>query len=140
MLFRSNAPAYIEGSADVRKAARDIITGKTFDNGVLCSSENSVVVDESVAEDARKEFLALGGYFLQPSEMDTLAKVFVTPQRLPNPQFVGKSAAHIAQQAGIAVPEGTRVLIAPLAGVGRDYPLSIEKLAPLAEAPRSLTR
>jgi acetaldehyde dehydrogenase (acetylating) len=126
-----NAPAYIEGSADVRKAVRDIITGKTFDNGVLCSSENAVVVDESIAEEARREFQAQGGYFMQPAEMDALAKVFITPQRLPNPTYVGKSATHIAQQIGINVPAGTRVLMAPLAGVGRDYPLSIEKLAPI---------
>ena len=126
-----NAPAFIERSADIRKAVGDIIAGKTFDNGVLCSSENSVVVDEPVAEEARREFLAQGGYFLNPGEIDQLGKVFVTPQRLPNPACVGKSAAHIAEKAGLAVPAGTRVLLAPLAGVGRDHPLSIEKLAPI---------
>ena len=78
-----NAPCYIERSADVQKAASDIITGKTFDNGVLCSSPNSVVVDEAVAEEARREFQAQGGYFLNQAEMDALAKVLVTPQRLP---------------------------------------------------------
>jgi acetaldehyde dehydrogenase (acetylating) len=126
-----NAPAFIERSADVTKAVRDIITGKTFDNGVLCSSENSVVVDEPIAEEARRIFVAEGAYFLNAAEMDTLARSFVTPQRLPNPALVGKSARHIADAVGIAAPEGTRVLIAPLAGVGRDYPLSIEKLAPI---------
>src|SRR5690349_12831037 len=65
-----NAPCYIEQSADLRKAARDIITGKTFDNGVLCSSPNSVVVDESVAEELRREFQAAGAYFMNQSEMD----------------------------------------------------------------------
>jgi acetaldehyde dehydrogenase (acetylating) len=126
-----NAPAYIERSADLRKAVRDIITGKTFDNGVLCSSENSVVVDEAVAEEARREFQAQGAYFMSPTEIDVVGKVFVSPQRLPNPALVGKSAAVIAKQAGVTVPDGTRVLVAPLAGVGRDYPLSIEKLAPI---------
>jgi acetaldehyde dehydrogenase (acetylating) len=126
-----NAPAYIERSADVTKAVRDIITGKTFDNGVLCSSENSVVVDEPIAEEARRTFIAEGAYFMNAAEMDALAKAFVTPQRLPNPALVGKSARHIADAVGIKVPDGTRVLIAPLAGVGRDYPLSIEKLAPI---------
>ncbi|MBI2187457.1 MAG: aldehyde dehydrogenase family protein [Acidobacteria bacterium] len=126
-----NAPAYIERTADLRKAVRDILTGKTFDNGVLCSSENSVVVDEAIAEDARREFQALGGYFMNPAEIDTLGKAFVSPQRLPNPSLVGKSATFIAAQVGMTVPDGTRVLIAPLAGVGRDYPLSIEKLAPI---------
>jgi acetaldehyde dehydrogenase (acetylating) len=126
-----NAPAYIERSADVKKAVRDIITGKTFDNGVLCSSENSVVVDESVAEDVRREFVAQGGYFMNKSEMDALARVLVTPQRLPNPALVGKSATAIAEKCGISVPAGTRVLLAPLDGVGRDFPLSIEKLCPV---------
>jgi acetaldehyde dehydrogenase (acetylating) len=126
-----NAPCYIERSADLRKAAGDIMTGKTFDNGVLCSSPNSVVVDEPVQEEARREFQALGAYFMNAQEMDALAKVLVTPQRLPNPALVGKSAAFIAQQVGLRVPDGTRALIAPLEGVGRDYPLSIEKLAPI---------
>src|SRR6187401_61156 len=80
-----NAPAYIERTANVKKAVRDVVTGKTFDNGVLCSSENSVVVDENIAEEAKREFAAQGGYFLSKSEMDALAKVLVSPQRLPNP-------------------------------------------------------
>jgi acetaldehyde dehydrogenase (acetylating) len=126
-----NAPAYIERTADVKKAVRDITTGKTFDNGVLCSSENSVVADEAVADEVKKEFAAQGGYFMNAAEMDALARVLVSPQRLPNPALVGKSAAFIAEKCGINVPSGTRVLIAPLEGVGRDYPLSIEKLCPV---------
>jgi len=126
-----NAPAYIERTANVKKAVADIITGKTFDNGVLCSSENSVVTDEAVAEEVKKEFVAQGGYFMNKAEMDALAKVLITPQRLPNPALVGKSAMVIAEKCGITVPSGTRVLIAPLDGVGRDYPLSIEKLCPV---------
>jgi acetaldehyde dehydrogenase (acetylating) len=126
-----NAPAYIERSADVRKAARDIVTGKTFDNGVLCSSENSVVVDEAIADAARRELESQGGYFMSKPEMDAVARVLVTPQRLPNPALVGKGAAVIAEKCGISVPAGTRVLIAPLDGVGRDFPLSIEKLCPV---------
>ena len=126
-----NAPAYIERTANVKKAVRDIITGKTFDNGVLCSSENSVVVDEPIAEDAKREFQAQGGYFMNRAEMDALARMLVTPQRLPNPALVGKLATVIAEKCGISVPADTRVLIAPLEGVGRDYPLSIEKLCPV---------
>ncbi|HKE86504.1 MAG TPA: aldehyde dehydrogenase family protein [Vicinamibacterales bacterium] len=126
-----NAPCYIERTADLEKAARDIVLGKTFDNGVLCSSPNSVVVDESVAEESRRQFQAQGAYFMNDREMDALAKALVTPQRLPNPALVGRSAAQIAQQVGIVVPPGTRALIAPLTGVGRDYPLSIEKLCPV---------
>ena len=126
-----NAPAYIEKTADVGKAVADILTGKTFDNGLLCSSENSVVVDEAVAAEAKAAFVAQGAYFLNPAEADALARVLVTPQRLPNPQLVGKAATVVAQKAGIAVPPGTRALIAELQGVGRDYPLSIEKLCPV---------
>jgi acetaldehyde dehydrogenase (acetylating) len=126
-----NAPAYIERSADVPKAVRDIITGKTFDNGLLCSSENSVVADDAIVANVKAEFVKQGGYFLSPAEADAVAKVLISPQRLPNPALVGRAATVIAAQAGIKVPDGTRVLIAELAGVGRDYPLSIEKLCPV---------
>ncbi|MFA5907494.1 MAG: aldehyde dehydrogenase family protein [Vicinamibacterales bacterium] len=126
-----NAPCYIESSADVRKAASDILTGKSFDNGVLCSSPNSVVVDQAVEPEARRQFKDQGGYFLSPADAEKLAKVLVTPQLLPNPAFVGKSAAFIAQQIGVTVPAGTRALIAELSGVGREFPLSIEKLCPV---------
>jgi acetaldehyde dehydrogenase (acetylating) len=126
-----NAPAYIERTADIDKAVRDIVTGKTFDNGVLCSSENSVVVDEAVAAAVRAAFTAQGGYFMSPAEADAVARVLVTPERLPNPALVGKSAAAIAQKCGLSVPPAVRVLIADLDGVGRDYPLSIEKLCPV---------
>jgi acetaldehyde dehydrogenase (acetylating) len=115
----------------VKKAVHDVISGKTFDNGVLCSSENSVVVDEPVAEETKREFQAQGGHFLNKAEMDLLARQLVSPQRLPNPALVGKTALVIAEKCGITVPGGTRVLIAPLEGVGRDYPLSIEKLCPV---------
>ncbi len=126
-----NAPAYIESSADVVKAVRDIVTGKTFDNGLLCSSENSVVCDAALVQEVKRQFVANGAHFLSPAEIDAVGRVLVTPQRLPNPKLVGRPATYIAQQAGITVPPGTRVLIAELEGVGRDYPLSIEKLCPV---------
>ena len=126
-----NAPCYVESSADLAKAALDIIAGKAFDNGVLCSSPNSVVVDEKVAGELRRQFESAGGYFLSDTESASLAAILVTPQRLPNPALVGKSALHLAEKAGIRVPPGTRALLAPLKGVGRDYPLSIEKLCPV---------
>jgi acetaldehyde dehydrogenase (acetylating) len=126
-----NAPAYIEQSADVAKAVRDIVTGKTFDNGVLCSSENSVVVDAPLVGEVKRAFEASGGYFMSAAEIDAVGKVLVSPQRLPNPALVGRPATHIAKQAGITVPNGTRVLLAELKGVGRDFPLSIEKLCPV---------
>ena len=126
-----NAPCYVESSADIRKAASDIIIGKTFDNGLLCSSPNSVVVDAGVAEELKREFLQQGAYFLSQAESDALASILITSQRLPNPALVGKPATYIAEKAGIKAPSSTRVLVAPLAGVGRDYPLSIEKLCPV---------
>jgi acetaldehyde dehydrogenase (acetylating) len=126
-----NAPCFIERTADLPKAASDVMTGKTFDNGVLCSSPNSVVVDAAVAAEIKREFERQGARFLSLAEADALGKVLVTAQRLPNPKLVGKSAAFVAQQAGITVAPDTRVLIAELAGVGRDYPLSIEKLCPV---------
>ena len=110
---------------------RDILLGKCFDNGVLCSSPNSVVVDASVAEEVRRQFESRGGYFLKPAEADAVAKVLIGSNRLPNPSLVGKSADLIAKAAGISIPDGTRALIAVLNGVGRDYPLSIEKLSPV---------
>jgi len=126
-----NAPCYVEGSADIRKAASDIIVGKTFDNGLLCSSPNSVVVDAGISEELKRELVGQGAYFLNAAEIDAVTRVLVSPQRLPNPALVGRAATLIAEKAGITVPSGTRVLVAPLAGVGRDYPLSIEKLCPV---------
>ena len=126
-----NAPAYIERSADVGKAVRDIVAGKTFDNGLLCSSENAVIVDAAIAEEVRRTFRAAGGHFLNEAERAAVAAALVTPQRLPRPDLVGRSALEIARRAGIDAPPGTRVLLAPLSGVGRDHPLSIEKLCPV---------
>jgi len=126
-----NAPAYIERSANVRKAVHDVIAGKTFDHGVLCSAENSVVVDEAIAEEVRREFEAQGAHFMNKAEIEAVGRALVTPQRLPNPDLVGKSATTIAAKCGLAVPPSTTVLVAPLDGVGRDYPLSIEKLCPV---------
>jgi acetaldehyde dehydrogenase (acetylating) len=126
-----NAPCYIERTADLAKAARDIVTGRTFDNGVLCSSPNSVVVDQAVEGEVRREFIRHGAHFLSRAEAEKVAAVLVTPQRLSNPALVGKSACFVAERAGITVPASTSVLIAELAGVGRDYPLSVEKLCPV---------
>ena len=126
-----NAPCYVEASADLTKAAQDILAGKAFDNGVLCSSPNSVVVDEQVSDELTRQFEAHGGHFLSDAEGATLAAALVTPQRLPNPALVGKSALHIAETVGLKVPPGTRALLVRLRGVGRDFPLSIEKLCPV---------
>jgi hypothetical protein len=90
-----------------------------------------VVVDRALDEEGRRAFRANGAHFLSPAESDALARVLVTSARLPNPALVGKSAAFIAEQAALTVPPGTRALMAELAGVGREFPLSIEKLCPV---------
>jgi acyl-CoA reductase-like NAD-dependent aldehyde dehydrogenase len=125
-----NVPVYVESSADLGKAASDILTGTCFDNGTICASEQSVVVDSSVEKELRAEFEARGGHFLSPAEADKVAEVLITPQRTLNAKIVGRPAVHIAELAGVSVPPGTRCLIADCAGVGRDYPWSIEKLSP----------
>src|SRR5688572_23050940 len=83
-----NAPCFIERTADLQKAASDVVLGKCFDNGVLCSSPNSVVVESAVADEVRREFIRQGSYFMSPAEADKLAAVLITPQRLPNPKLV----------------------------------------------------
>lgn len=125
-----NVPVYIESSADVQKAVADILTGTCFDNGTICASEQSVVVDSAVAAQVREQFRLQGGHFLNPKESELVGQVLVTPQRTLNPAIVGRSAQHIAGLAGVSVPDSTRCLLADCAGVGRDFPWSIEKLSP----------
>jgi acetaldehyde dehydrogenase (acetylating) len=110
---------------------RDIIDGKTFDYGTLCSSEQAIVCDEAIKDQVIAEVKRNGGYFLSEAEVAAVSKVAVTPQRLANPEIVGKPAPYIAAKAGVTVPPETRALVAPLSGVGRDFPLSIEKLSPV---------
>lgn len=126
-----NVPALIEKSADVKKAVADVVRGTTFDNGTLCSSEQAIVACESIRDQVLTELAANGAYIVNDAEAAALAKVMLTPQFTVNPKCAGKAATVIAQMAGIAVPAGTRVLVAPLTGVGRDYPLSAEKLSPV---------
>ena len=114
-----------------RKPCGTFSPARTFDNGLLCSSENSVVVDAPIAEEVRRQFDAQGGRFLSRADADALAGVLITPQRLPHPSLVGRSAVEIAERAGLQAPDRTRALIAPLDGVGREHPLSIEKLCPV---------
>jgi len=126
-----NVPSFIERTADIPKAVQDILTGKCFDNGTICASEQAVVCDAPVENAVREQFNAQGGYFLSNSEADQLAKIVATPQRSLNPAIVGRSVETIANMAGLSVPPGTRCLIADVGGVGRDYPLSMEKLSPI---------
>jgi acetaldehyde dehydrogenase (acetylating) len=126
-----NVPVFIERTADVPKAVQDILTGTCFDNGTICASEQSVVVDAPIEKAAREHFKLQGGYFLSTAEAEQLAKIVATPQRSLNPAIVGKSVEVIAKMAGLSVPSGTRCLLADVGGVGRDFPLSMEKLSPI---------
>jgi acetaldehyde dehydrogenase (acetylating) len=129
-----NVPAFIERTADVRKAVADILAGKTFDYGTICSSEQAVVVEEAVRERALEECRQQGAYFLSPQEMEKVARlVFLPGSHTPNTKIVGRAATVIAEMAGIKAPPATRVLIARLAPeqVGREFPLSAEKLSPI---------
>ena len=125
-----NVPSFIERTADVAKAVSDILTGTCFDNGTICASEQSVVVDAPIEAAVRAQFTAQGGHFLSTDEADAVAKILLTPQRTLNAGIVGRSAEYIAELAGISIPTGTRCLLADCAGVGRDHPWSIEKLSP----------
>jgi len=127
-----NVPAMIERTASVRKAVADILAGKTFDYGTICSSEQAIVAEEAVREQVLEECRQQGAYFLTDEEIRRLgALVFLGGALVPNTQVVGRPATVIAEMAGIKVPATTRVLIAKLEGVGRDVPLSGEKLSPL---------
>jgi acetaldehyde dehydrogenase (acetylating) len=126
-----NVPSFIERTADVPKAVQDILTGKCFDNGTICASEQAVICDAPIEKAVREQFKAQGGYFLSNSEADQLGKIVATPQRSLNPAIVGRSVEVIAKMAGLNVPPGTRCLIADVGGVGREYPLSMEKLSPI---------
>jgi acetaldehyde dehydrogenase (acetylating) len=125
-----NVPVFIERSANVEKAVMDVLTGTCFDNGTICASEQSVVVDAPVEAAVREQFKLQGGHFLNADEADKVAAVLLTPQRTLNAGIVGKSAEYIANLAGVVIPTGTRCLIADCGGVGRDFPWSIEKLSP----------
>ncbi len=126
-----NVPAYVDRSAGVEKAIKDILTGKCFDNGTLCSSEQSIVADRPIAQKALEELKKNGAYIVNSDELEKLNRIVMTPHRSLNTAIVGKPAKRIAEMAGFSVPEGTRALVGMIDGVGRDYPLSIEKLSPI---------
>jgi hypothetical protein len=125
-----NVPVFIERSADVVKAVRDILTGTCFDNGTICASEQAVVCDAPIAGEVREQFKLQGAHFLNESDAEKVGRVLITDQRTLNAKIVGRSAEYIANLAGIAIPSGTRCLIADCGGVGRDFPWSFEKLSP----------
>lgn len=127
-----NVPAYIERTADVPKAVADIFAGKTFDYGTICSSEQAIIAEKPVAEQALEQCRRQGAYFLSAEEAARLGELVISrPAFTPNPKIVGRPATLIAEMAGIRVPPETRVLIARLEAVGREHPLSAEKLSPI---------
>ncbi|KAB2845452.1 MAG: aldehyde dehydrogenase family protein, partial [Melioribacteraceae bacterium] len=125
-----NVPAFIEKSANYKKAVADIIYGTTFDNGTLCSSEQAMIVDRPIKDKVIEEAKKDGAYFVNADEKKKLEKA-ITKGRGINPEVVGKPATYIAEYAGFSVPSNTTVLIAECTGVGRDEPLSMEKLSPV---------
>jgi acetaldehyde dehydrogenase (acetylating) len=127
-----NVPALIERTANIKKAVADIFAGKTFDYGTICSSEQAIVTEEAIREQVLEECRKQDAYFLSADEIARLgALVFLGGAHVPNTQVVGRPATTIAEMAGIKVPPSTRVLIAQLDGIGRDVPLSAEKLSPI---------
>ncbi len=126
-----NGPAYIHKSADISKAVRDIIHSKTFDNGTICASEQSVILEDCCADRVKEEFRKQGAYFLNTEEAGKLAAILLRPNGTMNPKVVGKTAQQVAAMAGVTVPEHTTVLIAHETEAGPTRPYSREKLCPI---------
>ena len=133
-----NVPAYIEKTAKIKQAVNDIVLSKTFDNGMICASEQAVIVDKEVYEEVVAEFEKFHSYFVTKEEKEKLEK-FMFGQKTDakdvnavlNPTLVGKTAAWIAAQAGFIVPENTTILCAECSEVGPNEPLTREKLSPV---------
>ncbi|UUV98074.1 acetaldehyde dehydrogenase (acetylating) [Vagococcus luciliae] len=123
-----NSPAYIEKTANVKTAVEKIIASKTFDNGTICASEQSIICEKGNEEEVVREFKAQGGYFMTPEETEKVCALLFKNGYVMNAGFVGREATVIAEAAGITVPSDTKVLIGRQEGVGKGYPLSFEKL------------
>ena len=126
-----NGPAYIERSADIPTAVRQIFDSKTFDNGTICASEQSIVTERCIEEQVVAEVKRQGGYFLTPQQSEKLSGFILRANGTMNPKIVGKSAKVIADMAGIDIPEGTRVLVSRQTEVSKQNPYSREKLCPI---------
>ena len=124
-----NVPAFVERTADLANAAACIVKGKSFDNGTICASEQAVVAEACIAEDLIGHLKRSGAHFLEPDEVAKVSAVVMLPNHGVNPRVVGKDPQFIGQLAGIPVPAHAKCLVAPLAGVGPQYPLSYEKLS-----------
>lgn len=126
-----NGPAFIERSADIKQAVSDIITSKTFDNGVICASEQSIIVEKCIYDDVHRELLAQGVYFMNDDESNKLASILLRPNGMINPEVVGKTAIYLSGRAGFSVPSNTRVLISLQDSVSHNNPYAREKLCPV---------
>lgn len=126
-----NGPAFIEKSADIPKAVQRIFDSKTFDNGTICASEQSIVTERCIKDQVVAEIKRQGGYFLSEEESDKVGKFIMRANGTMNPKIVGKSVQTIADMAGISIPAGTRVLLSPQTTVGKTNPYSREKLCPI---------
>ncbi|MBE9128043.1 MULTISPECIES: bifunctional acetaldehyde-CoA/alcohol dehydrogenase [unclassified Coleofasciculus] len=125
-----NTPAVIDSTAHLKMAVSSIIISKTFDNGMICASEQSVIVLDNVYETVRQEFINRGAYFLTPEERERLGSKIIVNGRL-NADIVGQPVKKLAELADISLPEGTRVIICEVEGIGLDEPFSYEKLSPV---------
>lgn len=126
-----NGPAFIHHSADVRQAVACIARSKTFDNGTVCASEQSIIVERDLEDAVRREAQSQGFYFMDTQQAGLLAKLLFRPNGTLNPEVVGKSALHLAKMAGFPVPPGTRILVAREQEAGPTRPYSMEKLCPV---------
>ncbi|MCC3373558.1 bifunctional acetaldehyde-CoA/alcohol dehydrogenase [Cohnella sp. REN36] len=127
-----NVPCFIERTADLEQAVTDLILSKTFDNGMICASEQAVILDEPIYAAAKKLMEANGCYFLNKEETEAVSRLVINPEKCAvNAVIVGQPAVKIAEMAGFKVPENTKILVAELTGVGEKYPLSAEKLSPV---------
>ncbi|WIV18082.1 bifunctional acetaldehyde-CoA/alcohol dehydrogenase [Paenibacillus polygoni] len=127
-----NVPCFIEKTADLKQAVNDLILSKSFDNGMICASEQAVIIEEPIYNEVKKLLIDNGCYFVTKEEVAKLtAGTIVAEKCAVNPKIVGQSAVKIAQMCGIHVPEGTKILIAEIDGVGPKFPLSAEKLSPV---------
>ncbi|WP_418038440.1 bifunctional acetaldehyde-CoA/alcohol dehydrogenase [Paenibacillus xylanilyticus] len=127
-----NVPCFIEKTADINQAVTDLILSKSFDNGMICASEQAVIIEEPIFDQVKKKMIANGCYFVNKDEAAKLTAGAINAEKCAvNPAIVGQSAVTIAQMCGIEVPAGTKILVAEIEGVGTKFPLSAEKLSPV---------
>ncbi|WP_017687554.1 bifunctional acetaldehyde-CoA/alcohol dehydrogenase [Paenibacillus sp. PAMC 26794] len=127
-----NVPCFIEKSADINQAVTDLILSKSFDNGMICASEQAVIIEEPIFDQVKKKMIANGCYFVNKDEAAKLTAGAINAEKCAvNPAIVGQSAVSIAKLCGIEVPAGTKILVAEIEGVGTKFPLSAEKLSPV---------